>query len=69
MSCAPRWRGGWAMRPLAAEAAHGLLLSRVEGWSHARIAGHLQVSERMVAKYIAGGLQQLRPLLALVRPA
>ena len=69
MSCAPRWRGGWAMHPLAAEAAHGPPAQSRRGLEHARIAGHLQVSERMVAKYIAGGLQQLRQLLALVRPA
>ena len=69
MSCAPRWRGGWAMRPLRPRPRTAPLLSRVEGRSHARIAGHLQVSERMAAKYIAGGLQQLRPLLAVVRPA
>ena len=53
----------WRPRPRTA-----LLLSRVEGWSHARIAGHLQVSERMVAKYIASGLQQLRPRLRAENP-
>ena len=52
-----------ALAELAPKPRTALLLSRVEGWSHARIAGRLQVSERMVAKYIASGLQQLRQRL------
>ena len=52
-----------ALAEVAPKPRTALLLSRVEGWSHARIAGHLQVSERMVAKYIASGLQQLRQRL------
>ena len=57
-----------ALAELAPRPRTALLLSRVEGWSHARIAGHLQVSERMVAKYIAGVLQQLRQRLRADEP-
>ena len=52
-----------ALAELAPRPRTALLLSRIEGWSHARIAAHLQVSERMVARYIAGGLHQLRQRL------
>ncbi len=49
-----------ALAELPPKPRTALLLSRVEGWSHARIARHLQVSERMVAKHIASGLHHLR---------
>lgn len=50
----------WALDELPAKPRLALLLSRVEGRSFAEIARQLDVSESMVAKYIAQALRHCR---------
>lgn len=49
-----------ALAELPANVRRALLLARVDGLSHARIAAELGVSESMVAKYLARGLKYCR---------
>lgn len=53
-----------AMAELPPKARHALLLSRVEGLSHAEIAARLGVSESMIAKYLAQALKHCRTRLS-----
>ncbi|MYM22729.1 sigma-70 family RNA polymerase sigma factor [Duganella sp. FT135W] len=43
---------------LPPKAREAFLLSQIDGWTYAAIAGHLQVSERMVKKYMAQAMLQ-----------
>jgi RNA polymerase sigma factor (sigma-70 family) len=52
-----------ALDQLSSNARRALLLNRVDGLTHARIAGLLGVSESMVAKYIAQALRLCRDRL------
>ena len=52
-----------ALRQLPDKPRQALLLSRVEGMTHAAIAGHLGVSESMIAKYLAQALRHCRDYL------
>jgi RNA polymerase sigma factor (sigma-70 family) len=52
-----------ALGQLSSNARRALLLSRVDGLTHARIAALLGVSESMVAKYIAQALRLCRDRL------
>ncbi len=52
-----------SLQNLPNKARLALLMSRVEGLSHAQVAAQLQVSESMVAKYIAQALRHCRQSL------
>lgn len=54
---------GAALDELPAKPRQALLLSRLEGMTHAQIATRLGVSESMVAKYIAQALRHCRDRL------
>lgn len=56
-------RLGAALDALPAKPRQALLLSRMEGLTHAQIAARLGVSESMVAKYIAQALRHCRDRL------
>nr|WP_202413604.1 sigma-70 family RNA polymerase sigma factor [Duganella sp. CY15W] len=43
---------------LAPKVREAFLLSQIDGWTYAAIAAHLQVSERMVKKYMAQAMLQ-----------
>lgn len=49
-----------ALADLPAKARQALLLSRVDGLTHAQVAARLGVSESMVAKYLAQALKHCR---------
>lgn len=53
-----------ALAALPPKAAKALLLSRVEGLTHARIAARLGVSESMVGKYLVQALRHCRDWMA-----
>jgi RNA polymerase sigma-70 factor (ECF subfamily) len=46
------------LNSLSAKAREAFLLSQLDGWTYAAIAEHLQVSERMVKKYMAQAMLQ-----------
>jgi RNA polymerase sigma-70 factor (ECF subfamily) len=52
-----------ALATLSPKARQALLLSRVEGLTHAEVAARLKVSESMVAKYLAQALRHCRDAL------
>jgi len=52
-----------ALTELAPRPRQALLMSRVEGLSHAEIASRLGVSESMIAKYLAQSLRHCRDRL------
>ncbi|WP_431858208.1 RNA polymerase sigma factor [Azospirillum sp.] len=54
---------GAALDALPAKPRQALLLSRMDGMTHAQIAARLGVSESMVAKYIAQALRHCRDRL------
>ncbi|MHA4870934.1 sigma-70 family RNA polymerase sigma factor [Duganella sp. PWIR1] len=46
------------LNSLSAKAREAFLLSQLDGWTYAAIATHLEVSERMVKKYMAQAMLQ-----------